>query len=137
MKKGDIVRLVHYARVEKVSDADYVEIKDLDRGIEFNVVGKPLVDSLDSADDYSTESIVSRSKIVELFEGAGDNVFTVEFIKADGTLRTLRGRMIERETGFGRSQVADLDLPNPYNLRQVDHRTLNVLILDGVKYTKG
>lgn len=39
------------------------------------------------------------------------------------------------ESHFGRSTVLDLNAPHGKNFRQVDHRTLNSLILKNVKYT--
>jgi hypothetical protein len=57
-----------------------------------------------------------------------------------GEERTLVGYLVQTETGFGRSTVIDLeaekgDKPDwDGRLRQVDHRTLNWLIFQNVKY---
>lgn len=51
-----------------------------------------------------------------------------------GENRTLVGYLINTQTGFGRSQVIDLEIEDGYNVRLVDHRTLNFLISRNVKY---
>ena len=57
-------------------------------------------------------------------------------MKQDGTERTLRGKLVKPEPLLGRSMVEDLDSDDKKNrLRQVDHRTINWLVVDGVKYT--
>lgn len=60
-----------------------------------------------------------------------------------GEERTLIGYLLSTEAKMGRSQVVDLELPvkdgaNPVlsRIRQVDHRTLNWIIIRGVKYTQ-
>lgn len=58
-----------------------------------------------------------------------------------GEIRTLIGYLISVETGFGRSLVIDLEADKSKStpewdsrLRQVDHRTLNWLIHQNIKY---
>lgn len=136
MKTGDIVAVLTYARVNKVRSDGSVSVQDLDRGIELNFAGKEFLDTVVSANDYSTEEEVSRTKLVEILQSVGDKPFTVTFEKVDGTSRTLVGRYTGSETVFGRSNVVDLELdPRVHRLRQVDHRSITSLIFDGVKYT--
>ena len=53
----------------------------------------------------------------------------------EGAERTLIGYLSEVEAKVGRSIVIDLELPtDKYRIRQVDHRTINWLILKNVKY---
>lgn len=57
-----------------------------------------------------------------------------------GEERILTGYLINTETGFGRSTVIDLNIAKKEGdydnrLRQVDHRSINWLINNGVKYT--
>jgi hypothetical protein len=67
---------------------------------------------------------------------AGYKPFTVRFKKKGGEWRTLRGRFVAHEMLLGRSRVEDLDEPETKKrLKQVDHRTIEWLILDNVKYT--
>lgn len=55
--------------------------------------------------------------------------------KMKGEERTLIGYTIKPEPLWGRSMVVDLEQPDKQdNIRQVDHRTLNWLILKNVKY---
>lgn len=54
----------------------------------------------------------------------------------DGTERVLTGYLLKTETGFGRSMVIDLMIPENQNrIRQVDHRTILWYINKGVKYS--
>lgn len=133
MKKDEIIRIVHYAKV--LDDKGICE--DLVRGFKFQVDGKELIDSFDNADEAKKTEQVSRTVLVEKLENSSGNVFTVNFTKQDNSERTLRGYLVTKETGFGRSQCVDLDLPandSGKRLRQVDHRTLNWIIIGGVKF---
>jgi len=136
---NDIVRLVHYVRVNKAY-AGNLNCTDLERGFDFTVQGSELSDSVNSADSFETTEKVGITKIVEIFESVRENVFSVTFEKKDGSPRKLRGYMVKRETGMGRSMVIDLDLDKKEHptydnrLRQVDHRTISELIVDGVRY---
>lgn len=54
----------------------------------------------------------------------------------EGEERTLIGYLSKVEPKVGRSTVIDLELPrDKYRIRQVDHRTINWLIIKNVKYT--
>jgi hypothetical protein len=53
-----------------------------------------------------------------------------------GGERTLVGYLLQTEQKMGRSLVIDLQVPSDRNrIRLVDHRTINWLILQNVKYT--
>lgn len=144
VKKGDIVRLVYYAKVNEVSNSlngTRINCNDLERGLAFSVVGDSLAKTLTSADQFQSTKKVTKTDLVEIFSNVRENVFTVEFDKQNGETRKLRGYLVKKETGLGRSVVIDLDLvddqkyPNhDSRLRQVDHRTIQSLIVDGVKY---
>lgn len=52
-----------------------------------------------------------------------------------GEERTLTGYLVHTEPKLGRSQVVDLEVESgQHNLRLVDHRTINWMILRNVKY---
>lgn len=52
-----------------------------------------------------------------------------------GEERTLTGTLVQVDTDLGRSKVVDLAIaPDKHRLRLVDHRSINWLILRGVKY---
>ena len=46
----------------------------------------------------------------------------------------LTGFMRGSESKLGRSNVIDLNKPNGVNFRQVDHRTLQALVINNTKY---
>lgn len=53
----------------------------------------------------------------------------------EGEERTLIGHLYSNEPQMGRTQVIDLEIPiGEYRVRQVDHRTINWLIIKNVKY---
>lgn len=135
MKEGDIVKLTRYAKVKNVV-GDSVEAKDLDGPETFTIEGCKLLSFLDSADDYAADHAVSKTVLSNVLSNAGDKPFTVCFIKQNGELRKLRGRLFDPNTGLGRSIVEDLDIPEEDRFREVDHRTIQSLIIDNVKYTR-
>lgn len=54
-----------------------------------------------------------------------------------GAERTLIGYKISSQSCLGRSLVVDLELPEGKNLRQIDHRHINCLIHQNIKYLVG
>ena len=100
--------------------------------------------------------------MVEKLLEAGSNVFTVTFRKkvnvdkvleecksdswifknkeklannlANGELHTISGFLTNSDEKLGRSSVIDLDQEYGKAYRLVDHRTIETLILDNVKY---
>jgi len=107
---------------------------------------------------------VTRTELIDIFNNTETHIYTVNFNKQPkveeafeavmntgklkpnakikkllkermkGEERTLTGFTIKREIAWGRSMVVDMDAPTTDNIRQVDHRTLNWLILKGVRY---
>lgn len=143
--KNDIVKVTSYAKVvdRKVHPrfGEYAECMDLDSGNTFNLIGNDVIKSVDSADEHKTTLLMSRTEVFEQLTKVGDKVFTVCFDKKDGSERVLRGRMVKEETGMGRSEVIDFDLPKGVDrggrdnrTRQVDHRTLKWLRVGGITY---
>jgi hypothetical protein len=52
-----------------------------------------------------------------------------------GEERVLTGHLLNSEAKLGRSQVIDLNIPKgEYNIRLVDHRSLNWIIFKNIKY---
>lgn len=140
-KQGDIIRLVYYAKVGDARNRELRDCQDLERGFGFNVNGEPLIESATSADQFEKTKKVSRTELIEIFNSVREHAFTVTFKKAKGELRVLRGYMLKPENGFGRSNVIDLDIEkvdskngHDNRMRQVDHRTLQSLVVEGVKY---
>ena len=99
-----------------------------------HITGKELIENALSANQYQIEQKITKTKAAELLVNSVNRPFTVAFLKNDGKERVLRGRLVKPEPLLGRSMVEDLELKGVNRLRQVDHRTIQYLIVDGVKY---
>lgn len=111
---------------------------------------------------YDKEEKVARTKVVEELCQAGETVFTVNFNKkvddahvksvlnsagnnpdvkklakeiAVGKEASMTCYLTSKDSHLGRSSVISLDAPHGMNFRQVDHRTINWLVLKNTKYT--
>lgn len=138
IKPGDIIAVVHYCKVvsfRKGRQPMEAKVQDLDRGGEFDMLGRELFVAAASADHYAEEVTATKTRVAEILTASVNRPFTVCFDKQDGTERTLRGRLVQPEPLLGRSLVEDLDVEGSHRQRLVDHRTLKWLIVDGVKYT--
>lgn len=136
LKPNDIVAVIQYTTV-KTAHPDTAEwyVENLDApGKIIRIQGKELIEQAFSADFFAEEIKVSKLQAAEILTQSINKPFTVNFIKSDGQERTLRGRLLRPEPLLGRSIVEDLDEPSPIKLRQVDHRTINWLIVNGAKY---
>ena len=136
MKKNDIVSYTSYSKITLVGNNN-VSVVDLNNGTEYDINGKLLVDQLVSADDFEKTQKCTKTELADKIANVGALPFTVVFEKQHGESRTLRGIMLKVENGLGRSNVIDLDLPladKANRMRQVDHRTLQSLIVNNVKY---
>ena len=138
VKTGDLMALIHYVKVkDKAYGSDKLTVSGLDEGVDsFDVIGRDLIDQMYSADQFAEEVKVTKTKAAELLVSSYNRPLTVSFAKVDGSERVLRGRLVQPEPLLGRSMVEDLDVTGTGDarLRQVDHRTINYLIVDGVKY---
>lgn len=132
IKKGTVLSSTLYMEVLS-KGTDSIRVKD-SFGKEFEVRGKELIEQLNANDQYDKEETVSKTKAAEILVGAGDTVFTVDYVKADGKDRTLVGHLLQTENLLGRSDVRDLLITKDNPLRQVDHRTIKSIVLKGVKY---
>jgi phage antirepressor YoqD-like protein len=137
VKKNDLMAFIYWGMIEgadKRKEELMVKCADNDEG--FRVKGVPLIETSHSADQYHTTKRTTKTRVAETLVSAHNRPLSVCFVKTDGTERVLRGRLVKPEPLLGRSMVEDLDLPNTdHRLRQVDHRTIKWLIVDGVKYT--
>jgi hypothetical protein len=114
---------------------------------------------------FESEEKVSRTEMVEILLNAKECVFTVTFrkkvqakdiedilssIKSDAELKnkkdlakqlsegqetTITGYLVKAEEKLGRSTIIDLAQDFNKGWRQVDHRTIEELIIKNVKYT--
>lgn len=137
VRKGHLMAFIYWATVDQViGRGSKVTVTNVDNGEGFVVNGEELVAEAASADVYSQTKKVTKTQAAEILVASHNRPFTVVFEKADGTDRTLRGRLVQPEPLLGRSMVEDLDVDrSKHRLRQVDHRTIKSLIVDGVKYT--
>lgn len=167
----EILAVTYYAKVKKIS-GEVLTLVDLERDTEFNISGKALVESMNSANQYSTEIKTTITKVVNILLHSRGNVFTVSYNKKvteddingalskinkgkilsnkeiresvkdayKGEERLLTGFLVGTETELGRSKAVDLniklDADKEYDnrVRQIDHRTINWLIVNNVKY---
>ena len=135
IKVDDIMSFVYYTKVKSVN-GDTVVVCDLDdENKEISISGKELLEKSFSADQFENEENCSKTRAAEILIHSATRPLTVCFLKTDGEERTLRGRLVKPEPLLGRSMVEDLDLKSDHRLRQVDHRTIKYLIVDGVKHT--
>ena len=80
---------------------------------------------------------VDEAYIKSVLDNAGQNVNFKKLSKEiiTGKESTMTCYIIKSENGLGRSTVIDLNAPHKQNFRQIDHRTVNSVILKNVKYT--
>lgn len=139
IKAGDLMAYIQWVKVTKAPrnvrksrtmTVDEVGSKDG----KFEIIGTGLIEQGESADYYGSEKTVTMTEAAEMLVSAHNRPFTVVFDRANGTERTLRGRLRHAEPLLGRSSVDDLDVESGSPIRLVDHRTIKSLILGGVKY---
>ncbi len=147
VKPGDLMALLHFVRVREVApEGNAMVVHDLDHGADrgdLNITGRALIEGAFSADQYEEEQRVSMTRAAEVLVSSHHRPLTVCFVKQGskktgegaGEERVLRGRLVEPNGLLGRSVCEDLDLPAGQNrMREVDHRTIKYLVVDGVKY---
>jgi len=131
---GNIISLTKYAKVLSNSGST-LSCVDLHDGGKFEIHGQSLQETCLSADKFEETQRMGKIELAEVLVKSYGKVFTVVFSKADGSERTLRGRLLSSEGLLGRSSVEDLDIAGDNKLRQVDHRTLKSIVVDGIKHT--
>lgn len=136
VKVGDYMAFTYWVKVKEVRSGDCLIVSNLDgESGDMAIRGQPLIVSSSSAEQYSEEVKVSKTAAAEILINSFNRPLTVSFQKADGQERVMKCRMIKHESLLGRSTVEDLEKPPKENVRLVDHRTLNYVVVDGVKYS--
>lgn len=132
-QKNQFAAVTHYVKITDVA-SDKITVEDVNiKGMVFDIKGKELLDNAKSAHHFNKTEKVTMTQCAELLTHSYNVPFTVNFDKADGSNRTLVGRLLEPETLLGRSKVVDFeDLTVPF--KQVDHRTLKWMVVNGIKY---
>lgn len=136
VKEGDLMAFLFYTKVQAThKNGEHLSVVNLDTDKPFEVIGSDLVQFGFSADQYAEEVTLSRTELIrDVFLTAGNRPFTVCFIKKDGTDRVLRGCLIQPDPIFGESLVRDFDQPIGDRFRKVAHKTVQYMIIDGIKY---
>lgn len=137
VKEGDLMAFMYWAKVEKVDRyKDRVDVRNVDNDETFSVHGRMLVEDSKSADQYTSTKPRPRREVVDILIHSKRVPFTVKFRKKNGQQRVLRGRLIGvREANQGYIDVEDLENETDDRFRQVDARTIQYVIVGGVKYT--
>ncbi len=133
IKPGERLSMTYYLDVQSVG-GDELKVKD-QNGMTFTIRGKNLIENtIQSASQFDKTEKLSRTQIVEILMNARDRVLTANYIKQDGTERTIVCHLIDSENTMGRSNVHDLEVTSGHPIRQIDHRTINWLIINNTKY---
>jgi len=137
---NDLMAFVNYVKVKQVlKGGEELIVTDLDHNKrDIKIAGKDLIENSLSADQFTSTEKVTKTEAAEILISLFNRPFTVSFNKqSDKSERILRGRFVKHEALLGRSMVEDLDEPadSPKGrIRQVDHREVNWIIVEGVKY---
>lgn len=136
---NDLMAFVNYVKVKQVlAGGEELIVTDLDHNKrDIKIAGKDLIENSLSADQFTATEKVTKTEAAEILISLHNRPFTVSFQKADKSERVLRGRLIKHEALLGRSMVEDLDeSPDAAKgrIRQVDHREINWIVVEGVKY---
>ena len=133
IKAGHILALVNYTEVLK-TDGDRVVVQDLDNGNKFVIEGTDLLSKCLSSDQWEKEEKLNKTQLAEILISSHNCPMTVQFQKITGETRLMRCRFIKAETLLGRSYVQEIGLGLSFELKQIDHRTLEFIIVNNVKY---
>lgn len=138
VKKDDLMAIIYYVKVKESKKGEML-VTDLHSGMgDIKVNGTDLIQNCMSADFYGKEEKVTMTKLADLLCESPNRPLSVCFHKKDGTERTMRCRWLSEDRRMGRSMCEDLDVAKTDKedgVRLVDHRTIQWLIVDGVKYT--
>lgn len=137
LKPGDIISNTEYMAVQKVEGNEvYVETLDGTKRISKNLFPYK---SYKSPVQFTKTEKVSKSRMIEIIQNeVKSHAFQVEYKKKDGSRRIMICRLLYFNNFFGRSDVMELCEKKGTFIeqqRQVDHRTIEELIFNGVKYT--
>ena len=136
VKPGDIIAFHLYTKVEKVepnaSGDLQIVVKNLEQDQMFTVTGEPLIQKGFSGNFVGEEIKLSRTKIIGILKDSPNKPIQIQFTKKDGTDRNMICRFLgTSDTGY--AQVEELVETGP-QLRQVDLRTMEWMIVEGTKY---
>ena len=143
VKVGDLMTFTYVTKVVAVENyGALLTVQGITEGTpdKFQVVGNTLVTHALSADQFHETEKVSQTELARTLIRSGGRIVTVCFIKKDGEERTMRCHFLSQEDIMGRSYVIDLDMSKEERasksggIKQVDHRSIQWIVFDGVKY---
>jgi hypothetical protein len=139
VKPNDLMAIIYYVKVGLVDkNHQGMVVKDISRGLsEIRVNGSELISSSLSADFFEKEVKATMTDLLEIFTTSPNRPLTVCFLKKDGSERVLRGRWLSEVPKRGYSYCEDMDVvktDKEKGIREVDHRNIQWLVVDGVKY---
>ena len=137
VQQGEMISFTQYVTVESVNKIDNSMIVTTRNGKRLVYNGNEGLEDCSSAIQFNETKKLGKNALAEILELAKDKVFTVNYKKLDGSLRTLTGRYLYKEPNLGRTAVVDLNIPSTdpsKGIRQVDNREIISIILDNVKY---
>ncbi len=132
IKVGELMATISYEKVISVKK-DEILVENIATGDRYTIQGKPLIEQMYSADQYSSEKKVGKFEMAELLQANSNLPITVNFDKVDGTNRTFRGYVTHPESLMGRNYANDFE--DGLKQKQVDNRSVKFAIINGVKYT--
>jgi hypothetical protein len=119
----------HYAKEIKCTMTDLSEILEQCSDTIFAVQFKKKVDQ------KSLEGKLAGIKFSDLKKS--DEIKHIAKEVSEGKTEQITCHLLESENHLGRSLVIDLNAPASNNFRQVDHRTIEWIVVRNVKYTLG
>jgi hypothetical protein len=135
IKEGEYLSFTQYLKVNSKTKDSIIVTNQFDQQLE--ITGIDLIESLNSAGQHNQVKIAGKNEIIDILHSAKDKVFTVNFIKADNSERTLIGRLYNIESQMGRTNVVDLEVTKvdkTFGIRQIDNRQINWIVLNSTKY---
>lgn len=134
LRGGDYLSRTSYMSVARTTSYDKdISVKNME-GLEWSIDKKVVSKECYSASQFHDTIEVNRTTILEFFLDPADYavVRTVNYDKANGENRTMICYVLDIENNLGRSNVIDLE--DNGKIKQVDHRTINWLIMKGTRY---
>lgn len=141
---GDVMAFLNYVKVKtKSTDGTTLIVSDLENpGKEIRVAGDDLIRKSLSANQFAETVTMSRRKVIRKLISSPNRPITVSFTKKDGSERILRGRLAYSDPWSeqgdemldGYTLMVDLEVATGDPIRNVDNRTIEYVITDGVKF---
>lgn len=134
LREGEWILSKRYMRFEKKRDVHaqyFVHTSGQRSWMSNDLITKWCI----SSEQYTDEKKVNRTDLARRLHNAGESPFTVVFKNQNGDLRELVGYLVNVDEMMGRARVVDLNIDDKNNVRLVDYRTLESLVLNNVKYS--